>query len=80
MMNSYSYDPKAPKADEYGLRDDWLVEVAGDEFHIGQTYDKTPAQQRKCTCGCVAFHIGRGDYYTAIRCMDCRRELCIHEG
>lgn len=79
-MNSHSYDPKSPDEDEYGVRDEWLGEVADGGFHIGQTYDGKPATQMKCSCGCVAFHIGRGDYYTAVRCMDCRKELCIHEG
>lgn len=50
-------------------------------FHIGQSYDKHTAEMVCCArCGCIVFHVGVGDYYTALRCTNCGREWCQHEG
>lgn len=50
-------------------------------FHIGQSYEKKPAKAIFCTqCGRNEFNIARASYYTAIRCVYCEWELCIHDG
>lgn len=50
-------------------------------FHIGQSYENAPAKQMQCShCGGVEFHVGKGNFFTAVRCVKCRWELCIHNG
>jgi hypothetical protein len=50
-------------------------------FHIGQSYEESKAQPLKCLkCGGKEFHVGQGSYYTAIRCVRCEWECCIHKG
>jgi hypothetical protein len=50
-------------------------------FHIGQCYEESKAQPLKCNkCGGNEFHVAQGDYYTAIRCVHCEWECCIHNG
>ncbi len=50
-------------------------------FHIGQVYEDTPAVQQACAhCGSIVFHLGEGSYFTALRCANCGREWCQHEG
>lgn len=67
----------------YDLDDD-LMEDSDLVFHIGQNYgehQRTKAMGVKCAiCGSDQFNVGRDDYYTAIRCVTCGWEYCIHEG
>lgn len=50
-------------------------------FTIGQGYEGTPAKTLQCSiCGGVEFYVGQGDYFTAIMCVKCRWEGCIHDG
>lgn len=57
------------------------LEEMGKFFHIGQSYEKKPAEKQRCaTCKTDKFEIAIGSYYTAIRCPNCRWEKCIHEG
>lgn len=59
----------------------WRLAPESSTFHIGQNYDKHPAQVVSCLgCGGDKFVVGRGDYYTAIKCPACEWEQCIHEG
>lgn len=52
-----------------------------DTFHIGQRYTGVAAETIACkACGGRQFEVGRGEYYTAIRCPKCEWEVCIHEG
>ena len=52
-----------------------------DRFHIGQSYEKEPAKVIECrTCAGRKFEVGCGSYFTAIRCVNCRWECCIHSG
>jgi len=52
-----------------------------DPFHIGQIYEKIPAKQIQCErCNGTNFHVGCGSYFTAIRCIICKWEYCIHDG
>jgi len=62
--------------------DDNLVELPDIEtFRIGQGYEETAAVTLGCKlCGGIDFNVGRGNYYTAIKCPRCGWECCIHEG
>jgi len=54
---------------------------ADDSFQIGQCYDDEPATTLSCTkCGSDKFMVGKGSYFTAIKCPNCKWELCIHDG
>jgi hypothetical protein len=59
-----------------------LVDTSSEPFfHIGQPYEKKVAGKLVCKlCGGDHFYVGRGDYYTAIKCVKCEWEKCIHEG
>lgn len=47
-------------------------------FHIGS---ETLAVHHMCSaCQCIVFHLGVGSFYTALRCANCGREWCQHEG
>lgn len=56
--------------------------VSDDEtFHIGQSYDDDSAESVECIkCGGRSFNVGVGSHYTAIRCVVCHWENCIHDG
>ena len=60
----------------------FFVEVDTDEtFHIGQSYENTAAKTLECRhCGGREFNVGQGGYFTAIRCVRCEWEECIHDG
>ena len=48
-------------------------------FHIGD--DKEVAQTVVCRrCRGRDFNVGKGGYYSAIRCLACGWEACIHDG
>lgn len=52
-----------------------------DEFEIGQGYEEIPARKVICIkCGTDRFILGKGNYYTALKCPNCLYEICIHEG
>ncbi len=52
--------------------------VLEDEFHIG---DVSQARKHICKlCGGDKFQVGSDEYFTAIRCIRCKWEVCIHEG
>ncbi len=49
-------------------------------FHI-HDFRNAPAKATQCgLCGGTHFHVGTAAYYTAIKCVKCEWELCIHEG
>jgi hypothetical protein len=82
---SRTYIPGQPiveDADLYAGEEDFLRPAGnGQPFHIGQSYEDAPAvQQECCRCGGTEFHLGRGSYYTAIRCVTCLWEFNVHEG
>lgn len=67
--------------DDKKERGDCLEDNAsGEPFHIGQPYEKKTARPLRCKCGSAEFHLAQGDYYTAVRCIKCRMEVCVHEG
>ena len=51
------------------------------DFHIGQSYDDEPCQTVICDkCNSDKFIVGEGSYFTAIKCINCGWEICIHDG
>lgn len=58
-----------------------LEKVEDDEFSIGQSYEEGPALKLRCKlCHGSHFIVGVESYYTAIKCVNCKLELCIHSG
>lgn len=50
-------------------------------FIIGQDYKNEVATTICCKkCGSKSFNVGKASHYTAIRCVECEWQLCIHEG
>lgn len=78
--------PIADKFDEDGdeiyIPSENFVEFKKDSlFHIGQSYENEVAETLFCkNCGGNQFNVGQGGYYTAIRCVKCKWEKCIHQG
>lgn len=57
------------------------LEGTGEHFHIGQSYEKKPAEKQRCvTCKTDKLEIATGSYFTAVRCPNCGWENCIHDG
>ena len=55
--------------------------ITEEEFHIGQSYDDYGAATIICkNCLGRDFNVGIGSHYTAIRCVVCEWEICIHSG
>lgn len=80
-MSLFSYDPNRifSKMDESIFRDDVLSEFSASDFKVG--INENPAKQQSYKlCGGIDFHVAKDDYYTAIRCVKCRVEVCVHEG
>jgi hypothetical protein len=52
-----------------------------ESFQIGQSYDNRTVTTLSCAkCGGKEFTVGRGSWFTAIKCPKCQWELCIHNG
>lgn len=61
--------------------DDVLAKSEDDLFEIGQSYEETPVKKILCKkCGSDKWFVGKGSYYTAIKCPECLYEICIHNG
>ena len=64
--------------------DDVLEEVLDDEFEIGPGLTERgdlPDKKIVCKkCGSDKWIVGVGDYHTAIKCPNCKYEMCIHSG
>lgn len=66
---------------EPGIEPNKLIKITEDTFHIGQSYEERPAKIVECAkCGGREFNVAQGSYYTAIRCIKCQWEVCIHDG
>ena len=75
------HDPKKIVKIEYASQEDYLVEKKEIEFNIGQSYEETPAKTLMCKhCGSEEFKVAQGDYFTAVKCVKCEYEVCIHKG
>ena len=61
---------------------DVIVKLPEDDtFFIGQSYEEAAATTLACKkCGGMNFNIGQGNYFTAVKCVNCDWQLCIHEG
>lgn len=79
---NYSFDPKNPDAVNLQLDDgDYIEEREDNLFHIGQIYDDKVAKTLVCKhCGGNQFNVGSGNHFTAIKCITCQYEICIHDG
>lgn len=78
-------DPKniAGEVDEELFDVSSLIECKEDNlFNINSFEDdKKPAGTIYCkSCGGKEFNVGSGVYFTAIRCVTCEFEICIHDG
>ena len=63
--------------------DDELIQETDEPiFHIGKTYrEQSPAKAIQCRlCNGTQFNVGVEYCFTAIKCVKCGWELCIHEG
>jgi len=71
---------KGEQMSDFEFEDD--IEVKADGiFSIGQIYEDEPAKTVYCShCGKNEFYVGSGSYFTAIKCISCKREVCIHDG
>lgn len=53
----------------------------GAPFHMGQIYENESAAPQRCRiCKGTAFNVAQGSYFTALRCVKCQWEVCVHEG
>ena len=80
---SYYYNPKkiSEKEFEYVSEEEFINTKEDDLFHIGQSYESKVASTVYCKhCGGKEFNVGIGSYFTAIRCIKCEWEVCIHDG
>jgi hypothetical protein len=51
------------------------------DFSTGQVYDNYKAKTTIYSkCESDKFFVGQGSYYTAIKCVNCGWEECIHDG
>ena len=60
---------------EWIVRDD--IKCSIQPYYDGE-YHMSDIRCKKC--GALEFNVGSGDYFTAIRCVKCGWEECIHEG
>ena len=73
--------PSLAWTDDTDTVPDLVTSVQDDRFHIGQSYEKDACKTYTCLkCGSNQFYVGKGDYYTALKCPICKWEICIHEG
>lgn len=77
----YLYDPKKIVKIESPDQDDYLEEKEEIEFNIGQHYKETPARTLVCKhCKNEEFKVAIDYCFTAIKCINCEYEICIHDG
>jgi hypothetical protein len=81
-MNSNFYDPKNPIKDDVDPDMlDLVFTLPETLFHIGQCYEDSPAETVACKlCNSTSFNVGTASYYTAIKCVNCGWECCVHNG
>jgi ribosomal protein L37E len=82
MKNPYAWiDGKPLEFTDFPDHDDFYQSVSDGLFHVGQSYEEGPADTIQCRrCGGKEFNVGQGSYFTAIRCVKCEYELCVHNG
>ena len=78
MLNNLAWDKKFT---DNLLSKDVLDKISNDIFHITAGFNREKLKTLVCKrCGSDEFNVGVGDYYTAIKCKNCKWELCIHDG
>jgi len=75
------HDPKGIVKTKYPNQGDYLEEKKEIEFNIGQCYEEEPAKTLVCKhCGSDQFKVAQGSHFTAVKCIKCEYEVCIHDG
>lgn len=79
--NYYDWEDDAPciKPDTT----DFFIGATKEEdelFHIGESDHDTVTTLVCKLCGSRNFNVGRGGYFTAIKCVVCKWEACVHSG
>lgn len=54
--------------------------IQRNDFRVKRPYQSEFPQTIICPCGCDQFIVGKGSYFTAIRCKECGFEYVVHEG
>lgn len=81
MIQYYREGIEDPDYDNHYVDTGHLITETEESFSCGQSYEDTPAKVLKCgVCGGLDFNVATGSYWTGIRCVKCRYELCIHSG
>lgn len=82
-VRSDYYDPNniSGVAGQSFVQQEHFVNETTDRFHIGQSYEDTLDVVLECKfCGGLDFRIAQGSCHTAISCVKCEYEICIHDG
>lgn len=67
--------------DRFTNIEDFIKQSDEDEFEIGQCYDTVPDKKIICKfCQSDKWIVGVGSCHTSIKCVNCKFELCIHDG
>jgi len=62
-------------------QEDFIEFSDEDEFEIGQEYTNEPDKKIICKyCKSDKWIVGQGEYHTSIKCINCKYEICIHNG
>jgi hypothetical protein len=80
----YYWDPDNPEVDEddHDKHVNFLRDTDKLPFLLfAHDMEDKPCQTQQCTrCEGTLFHIGQGTYHTVVRCLECKWEICIHDG
>ena len=82
MEDSYTLEKGSFSFYGDGCADEFFEKLENNStFHVGQVYEEVPAKKLICSkCGNSEFNVGQGSFFTAIKCVTCKWERCIHEG
>lgn len=70
--------PEEFKNQRYGLD---ILRDSNELFHCGQSYTKRVASVIECrVCKGKEFNVARDSYWTGVRCVTCKYEVCVHDG
>ena len=81
-----NYDPKGiVKNEEDWMRndqDDYLAEIIDNLFHISPFTEEDSIAKTLCCkhCGGKTFNVGTSYLFTAVKCVVCEYEVCVHDG
>lgn len=61
--------------------EEYIEDAEATVFHVRERSNKEIIPTYRCKhCKGVEFNVGRSGYYTAIKCVKCKWENCVHEG